>query len=67
MTAASRDHQLIHTRYQRSNAYDPDWVIENQMGPTALWLAESLTEVLEITTGMKVLDLGCGRAMTAVS
>ena len=30
MLAANREHPLRHARYQRSNAYDFDWVIENQ-------------------------------------
>jgi SAM-dependent methyltransferase len=57
---------LEHPRYLRSNAYDPQWIIENQMGPHVLWLTESLTEVLPITPGMNVLDLGCGRAMSSI-
>ena len=59
-------HPLFHPRYTRANAYDPEWVYENQMGPHALWLLESLTEVLPIEPGMRVLDLGCGRAMTSI-
>lgn len=57
---------LHHTRYVRSNNYDPAWVTENQMGPNVLWLTESLTEVLPIEPGMKVLDLGCGRAISSI-
>lgn len=57
---------LHHPRYPRSNGYDPDWVVANQMGPNALWLLESLTEVMPIADGQVVLDLGCGRAMTSV-
>jgi SAM-dependent methyltransferase len=57
---------LENDRYPRSNKYDSDWVFENQMGPNALWLMESLTEVLPIESGMKVLDLGCGKAMTSI-
>ena len=60
------EHPLFHPRYVRSNDYDADWVYENQMGPHALWLLESLTEVLPIEPGMRVLDLGCGRALTSV-
>ncbi len=48
------------------NAYDPQWVFDNQMGPNVLWLMESLVEVLPIERGMRVLDLGCGRAMTSI-
>lgn len=59
-------HPLYHERYLRSNAYDADWVIQNEMGPNALWLLESLLEVLDIEEGAKVLDLGCGRAMTSI-
>jgi cyclopropane fatty-acyl-phospholipid synthase-like methyltransferase len=66
MLAATPDHPLRHVRYPRSNAYDPTWVIENQMGPNALWLVEALTEVMDITSDMKVLDLGCGRAVTSI-
>lgn len=59
-------HPLHHDRYVRSNDYDPDWVFANQMGPNALWLLESLTEVLPIEPGTKILDLGCGRAMSSI-
>lgn len=55
-----------HPRYSRSNGYDPEWVAANQMGPNALWLLESLTDVLPIERGMRVLDLGCGKAMTSI-
>lgn len=64
--ADATSNPLHHERYVRSNTYDPDWVIANQMGPSALWLLESLTEVLPIDAGSKVLDLGCGRAMTSI-
>lgn len=57
---------LAHDRYIRSNDYDPAWVFENQMGPNALWLTESLSEVLPIQEGDRVLDLGCGRAMSSI-
>lgn len=58
--------ELSHPRYPRSDGYDPYWVLTNQMGPNALWLLESLTEVMTFEPGMKVLDLGCGRAMTSI-
>jgi cyclopropane fatty-acyl-phospholipid synthase-like methyltransferase len=57
---------LHHDRYVRSNGYEPSWVIENQMGPNALWLTESLTEIMDIKQGMNVLDLGCGKAMSSI-
>jgi SAM-dependent methyltransferase len=57
---------LHHERYTRSNGYDADWVFEHLMGPNPLWLLESLTEVMWIEPGTKVLDLGCGKAMTSI-
>jgi len=65
MTVAARN-PLHNDRYPLSNKYDPKWVFENQMGPNALWLMEALVEVLPVEPGMKVLDLGCGRAMTSI-
>ncbi len=57
---------LHHPRYPRSNNYDPQWVITNQMGPNPLWLVEALSEVVQFKPGMRVLDLGCGTALTSI-
>ncbi len=66
MGSSDLEVQLDHERYPRARNYDPRWVIENQMGPNALWLMEALTQVLPIEPGMKVLDLGCGKALTSI-
>jgi cyclopropane fatty-acyl-phospholipid synthase-like methyltransferase len=52
--------------FPRSNHFDPAWMLDNQMGPNAVWLAEWLTGAMEIEPEMRVLDLGCGRAMTSI-
>lgn len=57
---------LSRPEFPRSNRYDPAWVLEHQMGPNPLWLAEWLCEGLALTPGMRVLDLGCGTALTSV-
>ena len=49
-----------------SAKYDPEWVVANQMGPNALWLAEWLCRDMDLEPGMRVLDMGCGRAMTSI-
>ena len=36
------------------------------MGPHPLWLAESLLQVAAIAPGSRVLDLGCGKALTSI-
>lgn len=52
--------------FPRSCGYDDLWVLENQMGPNALWLMEWLCETLSLEAGMRVLDLGCGKGMTSI-
>jgi cyclopropane fatty-acyl-phospholipid synthase-like methyltransferase len=59
-------HVLHRPEFPRSNSYDPDWVMENQMGPNALWLLEWLCGELDLKSEMRVLDLGCGTAMTSI-
>lgn len=57
---------LIKPEFPLSARYDPNWIIDNQMGPNALWLMEWLLEILHLEPGMRVLDLGCGRALTSI-
>jgi cyclopropane fatty-acyl-phospholipid synthase-like methyltransferase len=46
--------------------YDPQWLMDNVMGPHVLWLVEWLSQHLELKAGMRVLDLGCGRATSSI-
>ena len=52
--------------FPRSAAYDEDWVNENRMGPNVLGLAESVAERMTLEPGMRVMDLGCGKALSSV-
>ena len=52
--------------YPRSAGYDPQWMIDNVMGPNPLWLLEWLGPAIDLAPGARVLDLGCGRALTSV-
>jgi cyclopropane fatty-acyl-phospholipid synthase-like methyltransferase len=58
--------RLKPTEFPRSASYDPEWALENLMGPNVLWLAESLSEVMDLQPGMRVLDLGCGKAVSSI-
>ena len=62
----SEESALNHEDFPLSSKYDPQWVLENEMGPNALWLTESLCNCMELRPGMRVLDLGCGKAMTSI-
>jgi len=52
--------------YPRSIRYDPDRVLSLDMGPHPLWQLESLLPALQLQSGDRVLDLGCGRGATSV-
>ena len=60
------DDKLRSDRFPRSQAYHPDWVIANAMGSNTLWLTEWLATAMELKPGMRVLDLGCGRALSSI-
>src|SRR5437660_7148792 len=61
------DNRLHSDRFPRASQYHPEWVIANASGgANPLWLTEWLAEALDLRPGMRVLDLGCGRAMSSV-
>lgn len=57
---------LIQTLFPRSARYDLTWVKENSMGENVLFNLESLMQVLPLKPGMRVLDLACGKAISAI-
>ncbi len=61
------DEWLVSERFPRSSKYHPEWVIASVSGgANALWLTEWLAEALDLRPGMRVLDLGCGRAVSSI-
>src|SRR3954471_10617670 len=61
------DERLIAERFPRASAYDPRWIIAAASGgANALWLTEWLAPAPALRPTMRVLDLGCGRAMSSV-
>ncbi len=60
-------HELLaNENFPLSNKYDPQWVLDNEMGPNALWLTEWLTRDMDLRPGMRVLDMGCGGCLSSV-
>lgn len=57
---------MAHPAYPISSAYDPGWTCGNSMGPIPTWLAEDLAPAMHFKPGQRVLDLGCGAAITSV-
>jgi cyclopropane fatty-acyl-phospholipid synthase-like methyltransferase len=61
------DEQLIADRFPRASGYNPEWVVAGASGgANPLWLTEWLTEALDLRPDMRVLDLGCGRALSSI-
>ena len=61
------DARLISERFPLSSRYHPDWVVAGASGgANSLWLAEWLASAMELRPGMRVLDLGCGRAASSI-
>jgi len=61
------DTRLLSDRFPRSNKYDPEWLVAGcSGGANPLWLTEWLASAVELRPGMRVLDLGCGRALSSI-
>lgn len=61
------DDRLLSERFARSSRYHPEWVTASASGgANSLWMTEWLAEALDLKPGMRVLDLGCGRAASSI-
>jgi cyclopropane fatty-acyl-phospholipid synthase-like methyltransferase len=59
--------RLLSERFPRASKYNPDWLIAGVSGgANSLWLTEWLAESMDLRPGMRVLDLGCGRAASSI-
>jgi SAM-dependent methyltransferase len=58
--------RMVLPAYPRSQHYDPALHIAGMMGPNAFWLTEKVTNRMHLEPGMRVLDLGCGMALSSI-
>lgn len=56
----------LNSYFPRATSYDPEWVQQHSMGENVLFNLESLTQKIKLKPGMRVLDLGCGKAISSV-
>ncbi len=57
----------ISERFPRAAKYNPDWVLASvSSAANPLWLSEWLATAMDLQPGMRVLDLGCGRAVSSI-
>ncbi len=66
MEFTERIKKMNNPLYPLSAKYDPQWIIENQMGSQCLWLTEALVKNMNLKPGMRILDLGCGKALSSI-
>ncbi|MCY7361041.1 MAG: methyltransferase domain-containing protein [Ignavibacteria bacterium] len=56
----------INKYFPLSSRYDINWVKKNSLGENVLYNLESLCEIINFEPGMRVLDLGSGKAISAI-
>jgi len=61
-----KNHNFKNVFFPLSSQYDEKWIKKNSLGENVLYNLESLCEVMEFKPGMKVLDLACGKAVSAI-
>ena len=66
MTYEEKMSILIDQKYPLAAKYDPEWIFKNKMGCQCLWLVESLSRIMDLKPNMRVLDMGCGNALTSI-
>jgi len=61
------DKRFVASQFPLSSKYHPDWVVANASGgANVLWMTEWLMVAMDLRPGMRVLDLGCGRASSSI-
>ena len=66
MSLNKRIEKMSNPLYPLSSKYDSQWIIDNHMGSHCLWLTEALMKNINLKPGMRVLDLGCGKALSSI-
>jgi cyclopropane fatty-acyl-phospholipid synthase-like methyltransferase len=61
------DRPLVSERFPRASKYHSEWIKSSVSGgANSQWMTEWLTGALDLRPGMRVLDLGCGRASSSI-
>ncbi len=59
--------KLVLPEFPLSSKYNPDWITAGVSGgANPLWMTEWLAPSLDLRPGMRILDLGCGRALSSI-
>lgn len=66
MSKIKKINPLNNKNFPLSSKYDHKWLTKDCFGANPLWLTEWLCRDIELTKGMRVLDLGCGHAKSSI-
>ena len=50
----------------KADKYNKTFLDQNMMGPNSMVILEELLENIELKSDMRVLDLGCGKALSSI-
>jgi cyclopropane fatty-acyl-phospholipid synthase-like methyltransferase len=65
MTPSQRA-RVANAAFPRAATYEAEFQFATMMGPNVLWLAEWASRDIGFQPGMRVLDLGCGKAASSI-
>ena len=58
---------FVSKEFPRASKYNPEWITSCVSGgANSLWITEWLATAMDLRPGMRVLDLGCGRAASSI-
>jgi hypothetical protein len=58
--------RLVKPAFPRASTYDAEWLLDTWMGPNVLWLTEWASQGVPLRRGLRILDLGCGKAASSI-
>jgi len=58
--------KTIEQYFPLSSGYDRGWIKKNSMSVNVLYNLETLCKTMTFFPGLKILDLGCGKAITSI-
>lgn len=53
-------------QFNKSDNYPKKFINENMMGPNSLRILEEISNTISFTKDMRILDLGCGKALSSI-
>ena len=63
--ADGTNHLLINPNFPLSSNYNPNQVFENKVRHNTLWIIKLLIQKMDLKSGIKILNMGCGKFFQA--